>query len=762
MDRRNKNANFRIHKWLAGIVIFLLAPSLLFAGLWVKTKLNSVEAYDLSLAGLAVLEEIGPQIEARALGFELMPVETEFDRNGQLPLDAEAREILNEEYRRFLNEQSIKDAALVARKLARATLFAAKIDSATTHETEELPGLIADTLLTVILESSRMVHAGMTLKAKEEINLWDKIAVPVQGGQFKAAADQAASISRSEFARLPAHRSADLIALGTGFRASNMDYQKAGATLLTSIIKADTGSQIDAKGAREAYPQLAKAAMDLWFGVIDYLKRDLINRRDANVLAVVSTTTGGVLVILLALAMALFLSRTLAHRTQAEIENIGYHDPLTGLPNRRALLKLMENIRSEGADSNGGYIGVFLIDIRHFKAINNRYGEQFGDEVLRTVSMHLNRLCGCNDVVTRTGGTEFVLVNHEASEAKLFEALAEDLIKSFGPEQAIRDKLIKVEISIGISSCRCQDLEPHQLLLDADLALRSAKSEQSMGYAVFDAGMRNAFEHQDDMARDLVAAMADGHILPWFQPQVCAISGEIIGAEALVRWVDPVNGLRHPGSFLPVAAQAGYMEKLDRMVRIHALQAAARAQARTGKPFHIGLNMSAGLLANPACVELLLQEVSGAGLTPKQVSVEILETVMIDEYTAEPIRANVARLAELGFLIELDDFGTGHASLSSLRDLKVNRVKIDRSFVSGVDQDPELQKYTLALIQLAGSLGIGTLAEGVETKGERDWLAQNGCQFIQGYLISKAIPESDLIRSLENGIPQARSEQSAA
>lgn len=757
-----KSDSFKIHRWLVGIVIFLIAPSVLFAGLWIKNTLNSVDAFDQSLAGLSVLEQIGPDIEIRALGLEPSLNNIHFDPDRLLPLDPETRGKLEEEYQRFRNEDSIKAATLAARNLVRATLFASKLESTTTHNTEELPGLIADTLLSVILESSRMVHAGMALSAKESINLWDKISVPVQGGQFKAAADMAAGVSRKDFARLPGHLSSDLIALGTNFRAANMDYQKAGATLLTSVIEADNGTQIKGQAAEEAYPRLARTTMGLWYGVIDYLKMDLTDRRDASVLAVVTASTAGVLVILLALSMALFLSRTLAARTQEEFDNIGYHDPLTGLPNRRALLKIMEATDKSQLASEENFVGALVIDIRHFKAINSRFGEQFGDAVLRAVSIHLNRLCGRNDIVTRTSGTQFVLISQDATHPKLLEALAEDLIKSFAPPKVVQDETVKLEVCIGISYCRQAELEPDQLLLDADLALRSAKSKHSMGYSVFDTEMRSAFEHQSDMARDLAEAMGEGHILPWFQPQVCARSGDIIGAEALVRWVDPVNGLRHPGSFLPVAAEAGYMEKLDRLVRVQALQAAARAQADTGKPFHIGLNMSAALLANPACVELLLQEVSGAGLTPSQVSVEILESVMIDEYTAAPIRTNVARLSELGFLIELDDFGTGHASLSSLRDLKINRVKIDRSFVSGVDTDPELQKYTLALIQLAKSLGIGILAEGVETPGEREWLAANGCEYIQGYLISRAVPEADLIASLASGERRTTSEQSAA
>ncbi len=255
--------------------------------------------------------------------------------------------------------------------------------------------------------------------------------------------------------------------------------------------------------------------------------------------------------------------------------------------------------------------------------------------------------------------------------------------------------------------------------------------------------MRTAFEESDQIAKELQNALKGGNIVAWFQPQVNIHTGEVVGAEALARWIDD-DTIRYPGAFLPAAMEAGYMEDIEDAVRSHALNFAASLSGKTRSAMHLGLNVTAGLLTSTKAVDVLHKQVIDLGLKPAHINLEILEAVMIDEVTATPIRQNIARLSELGFFIELDDFGTGHSSISSLRDLNVDRVKIDRSFISGVDTDPALQKFTSALINLAKSLDISVLAEGVETAGERDWLKRHGCDVIQGFLISQAVPDAEL------------------
>ncbi len=336
-----------------------------------------------------------------------------------------------------------------------------------------------------------------------------------------------------------------------------------------------------------------------------------------------------------------------------------------------------------------------------------------------------------------------MLLRPELENAFQLQGLADRLVQVLSKERIIDGHETRLDICAGMSISKPGAIASDQLLIESSLALRSAKQKGARSAALFSPDMRAIFEKNVEIAKELREALKVGKIVPWYQPQVCARTGKIVGAEALVRWIDTADGVRFPNAFLPAASEAGYMETVDETVRHQAMAMAAQVRRSSSAPFHIGLNVSASLLMDDKCVDILTAETKRAGLQPRQVSIEILEAVMIDEFAAAPILVNVAKLSELGFFIELDDFGTGHSSISSLRDLKVDRVKIDRSFISGVDKNPKLQRFTSALIQLARSLDISVLAEGVETEGERNWLMENDCDVIQGFLISKAIPEEE-------------------
>ena len=240
-------------------------------------------------------------------------------------------------------------------------------------------------------------------------------------------------------------------------------------------------------------------------------------------------------------------------------------------------------------------------------------------------------------------------------------------------------------------------------------------------------------------------ALKAGHIVPWFQPQVCTYSGRLLGLEVLVRWMDPVHGAQNPGEFLPLAEEIGLMSELDASVQRQAFEAFARLRDSGMSDCDIGINVTAAQLADPAFVDQLTLEIERSGIENEHVSTEILESVMLDAADAEPIKDTVRRLGTLGLAIELDDFGTGLSGLSSLRDLPVTRIKIDRSFVSGVHEDAKLQKFTRALIALSRSLEIAVLAEGVECAEELAWLAAEGCSAVQGFHIARPMPEAHLL-----------------
>ncbi|MEM7212595.1 MAG: EAL domain-containing response regulator [Pseudomonadota bacterium] len=240
-------------------------------------------------------------------------------------------------------------------------------------------------------------------------------------------------------------------------------------------------------------------------------------------------------------------------------------------------------------------------------------------------------------------------------------------------------------------------------------------------------------------------ALNAGQIVPWFQPQVCTFSGRLLGFEVLVRWIDLVHGAQNPGEFLPLAAEIGLMAELDTIVQRKAFEAFAGFRDHGVEGCDLGINVTPMQLSDPGFVDQLGLEIDRFGIANEQLSIEILESVMLESEDAAPIKETVNRLGALGFGIELDDFGTGHSGLSSLRDLPVTRIKIDRSFVDGVHLDRNLQKFTRALIALARSLEISVLAEGIERVEELAWLAAEGCTAVQGFYIARPMPATEAL-----------------
>jgi diguanylate cyclase (GGDEF)-like protein len=730
----------RIRGWLTGLIVFLLAPCLLFASLWFYNKFEDVNAFDRSLDGLNLIQALGPLVEEKAVTGKLesayMPLREDLIRFG----GSSQAEGLTRMLDVFVNEPDVKTSLGYAQELSAAVSHMAKLDFAVSHESSTLPDLVTSLLFSVIIESSKMTDNARKLGKRETINVFEKMLIPVQAGKFKAAADGAALRTEQYFDALTGPGAEDLQQRAQVFRKANFVFQRFGSKLLSSTIQADSGSNINAEGVIEVHPDLIRATFTLWHGSLNYLHKDLLQQRRATERDVTVAGLVGGLIIVAAFAIAVALSRRLAARTLREFENLGFHDPLTGLPNRRALVDTMRSRPVPQADMK---TGLLVVDLRQFKKINDRFGDSAGDSILRDVAQVLTKYAEPEDFISRTGGTEFTLLRPNLPDTEAFERLARSIIHDLGKDRTIYGQKTSIECNAGLLVSREGEPITDQFLTDVALALRSAKQRGPRNYDLFTSQMRVAFEENGEIAKELQLALRDGDIVPWFQPQVDIHTGEVVGAEALARWIDE-GTVRYPGSFLPAAVEAGYLEQIDARVRGGALKLAASLSGRTRKPVHLGLNVSTSLLTSARAVDELHQQVRTLGLEPSSISLEILEAVMIDEATADPIKENIARLSDFGFFIELDDFGTGHSSISSLRDLKVDRVKIDRSFISGVDKNPGLQKFTSALINLAKSLDISVLAEGVETEGERTWLKQNGCDVVQGFLISKAVPEDQL------------------
>ncbi|WP_417708503.1 putative bifunctional diguanylate cyclase/phosphodiesterase [Roseibium aggregatum] len=730
----------RIRGWLTGLIVFLLAPSLVFASLWFHNKFDKVNSIDNSLAGLHLIEALGPLLQEKALTGKISSTPDHLRERLEELGGSERSADLVLSLDTLLEERSIplalRQAQILASKISQIT----RLSSASSFETAKLPQLITDTLPTVVIQSAIMANNAKNISTWGEINVWDKMVIPVQGGQYKIAADGASRDTMEYFHDLTGAQ-AELLKKQAGvFRKTNVAFQNAGSKMLSSTITAEKGGDVMTRPVVNMQPALVNATFALWQSTVDYLLMDLQRQRSETLFAVSLAGLVGGLVIVAAFAIAIALSRALADKTQQEFESLGFHDPLTGLPNRRALLNTIRNLPPA---EPGLRTGAILIDLREFKKVNDRFGDHNGDSLLRQVAEQLNQHAEPDDFLCRTGGTEFLLFRPRLKKAAQFEQLAFTLLQEISTDRIIGNNRSAIEANAGIFISSPGDQISDHILTDAALALRAAKQKGPRKFGRFTPAMRTAFEESDQIAKELQNALKGGNIVAWFQPQVNIHTGEVVGAEALARWIDD-DTIRYPGAFLPAAMEAGYMEDIEDAVRSHALNFAASLSGKTRSAMHLGLNVTASLLTSTKAVDVLHKQVIDLGLKPAHINLEILEAVMIDEVTATPIRQNIARLSELGFFIELDDFGTGHSSISSLRDLNVDRVKIDRSFISGVDTDPALQKFTSALINLAKSLDISVLAEGVETAGERDWLKRHGCDVIQGFLISQAVPDAEL------------------
>ena len=429
------------------------------------------------------------------------------------------------------------------------------------------------------------------------------------------------------------------------------------------------------------------------------------------------------------------LERRMAHGAR--------HDPLTGLPNRRYLAEHAE--RMLAAAGRGGRVAAALhVNLDRFKTVNDTMGMSVGDRLLHRSAAILKAETRRGDFVARIGADEFIVLISEVNSLEQLVSLSARLIERIGEPSSIEGEEVRVSACVGIALAEPEKLSADGLLMNADLALFDAKNGGRGRYAFFTDHRRAEFETRRRVAAELRDAIAKDQLEPFFQPQVDARTGAPIGFEALVRWRHPERGLLTPFHFLDVAQDTGQIEQIGEIVTRRALAALAIWRSMGLPAKRIGLNISAKELRDSAFVDKLAWDVDAAGLEPRNVGVEILESVLIEDDN-DPMIRNVAALSAAGFSVELDDFGTGHASIANLKKFRVNKIKIDRSFITDIDTQPEQQKITRAMINLAHSLDVEALVEGVETQAELRRLRAMGCDAVQGYLVGRPMSEADAL-----------------
>lgn len=416
-------------------------------------------------------------------------------------------------------------------------------------------------------------------------------------------------------------------------------------------------------------------------------------------------------------------------------------DGLTGLASRSDLTGAIDAAFAE-AGRSGRTSAVFALAIDDFAEIEARHGIHAAEEVQRRTAGRIAAAVRGEDVVARLGPGLFALafapVRHADHESAI--RTAERLQAAVRAPVALGHARLHVTGSVGFCLAARAPRPSGEAALAAALdALSEAQDAGPCSVRAFTAARPRPSADAAAAAAEAVAALEQGRIRPWFQPQIAADTGAITGFEALARWEHPERGVLTPRDFLPALAAAGQSERLGEVMLYHALTA-LRAWDRAGLPVpSVGVNFSAEELRNPRLAEKIAWELDRFDLAPGRLTVEILETVMA-EAGDDSIAQSIGALAALGCRIDLDDFGTGNASIAALRRFKVSRIKIDRSFVINLDEDRDQQLMVAAILGLAGRLGLDTLAEGVERVGERAVLADLGCGHVQGFAVARPMP----------------------
>jgi diguanylate cyclase len=409
-------------------------------------------------------------------------------------------------------------------------------------------------------------------------------------------------------------------------------------------------------------------------------------------------------------------------------------DDLTGLANRRALLRSLAD-----AVADSPRAALLLCDLDGFKEFNDTLGHEAGDELLREAARRIARAIGRRGQVARLGGDEFAVLapGADAGEAMVLAELLRNALAAPLPVAGIE---VRVEASVGVALAPLHAHRAAGLLRRADVAMYEAKGART-GVELYHPDRDLHSRERLVLAGELRSAVDAGQLEVHFQPKVDLASGRAIGAEALVRWPHPVRGLLYPDTFLPAAEQAGLMRPLTLVVLDRALAACGRWTA-AGRDLGVAVNLSASNLLDASLPDEVAARLARHGVAPGQLTLEVTEGTIL----ANPRRSGevLAAVRALGVAVSLDDFGTGHSSLSHVKRLAVDELKIDRSFVTDLAADGTDRAIVASIVRLAHSLGLTVTAEGVEDEAALAVLRAEGCDVGQGWLFSRALTEAAL------------------
>lgn len=430
-----------------------------------------------------------------------------------------------------------------------------------------------------------------------------------------------------------------------------------------------------------------------------------------------------------------------------ELSFTSLHDSLTGLPNRYNLYTQLKMIVAN-ANRYDRKFAVLFLDLDHFKNINDTLGHNVGDALLKAVARKLKSIIRENDIVSRIGGDEFIIVLTDFKDTGSLEQVISKILDTFHHEWMIQNHFLRLSTSIGVALYPDDSQEINELMKFADIAMYKAKAEGRDQFSFFTATLNARVHEEVAMAHDMHRALEDHEFVLYYQPKIHIESGKIIGAEALIRWNHYEKGLIFPNNFIRIAENTGFILKLGTWIIDETAEMISRLQHSGYTDVHVSCNVSTRQFQNLHLFSDIENAIVKNGINPAQFAIEITESVMMEylEVTLEMLK----KIKRLGIHICMDDFGTGYSSLSYLRQFPIDSLKIDKSFVDDISAYGDNNHILLnTIIAMGQTLNLHVIAEGVEEAYQMEYLKERGCAYYQGYYFAKPVPEDTFFELLE-------------
>lgn len=436
------------------------------------------------------------------------------------------------------------------------------------------------------------------------------------------------------------------------------------------------------------------------------------------------------------------LLNSITQRKQAELYYLAHYDQLTRIPNRM-LMNDRLHMACREAKRNGTQVGLMFVDLDRFKQINDTMGHGFGDLLLQAVAERLESCIRCNDTVARLGGDEFAVLLVNMPNAREAEITARRIVDYFRLPFSILEREIFITASLGIAIYPLDEEESNNLLAKADAAMYEAKQSGRNAFRTYAPGLAMGLMDHLSLESDLRHAVARNELVLHYQPQVSVASGRTIGVEALIRWQHPQRGLLSPAAFIRIAEESGLIIDIGNWVLREACrQQRAWALSHT-LPLRMAINISAVQFRRKNFTENVRRIIKETGIDPCYIELELTENNAM--HHADDVLNTLRELKRIGVKLAIDDFGTGFSNLSYLQRFPIDRLKIDQSFIRGIENLPANKSIVQAIVSLAKSLSLETVAEGVETEAEYDLTRASACDEIQGYFHARPMPAEDLL-----------------